>query len=692
MGGGGGSGAAVLNANAGNAGSNASAYQLGLNIGGAGGTGGSGGAVTVRNTIAVDAAGDPIADTGRIITLSDRAHGVMAQSIGGGGGNGGVVLTASATNSSRDSFITSLSFGGSGGSGEIGGHVTVVNDGLIDTSGAGAHGILAQSVGGGGGNGALAASLNAAFGAPSRSPVLAVGGVGGDGGDGGRVDVTNTGTIIVRGDESHGVLAQSIGGGGGNASLAFGVTGEPTSLLLSNAIALAVGNTGGGSGGAGGEVNITNSGDIYALGDRSQAMLAQSINGGGGNVGVNFNGLVGFETIPVIGPGSNPNVTQPTVQMATGSVSAADMNAGRVTVSNNGRIFSSGDHSTAGLVQAIGGGGGNAELIVSLSSNLNLPDSDAQSANLWSQVSALRAVNFDLSLGGVDGVRNGGATVRSENIGEISAVGLNSHGALVQAIGDGGGRLLADVSAPTGSMLGQVSLALGGVRGQAGFGGDIHYRQLGALMSDGDLASAGIVQSIGGGGGQAGVFLTGDGTAQGQLIISLGADAAASADAGAIDVEMSGGVATLGDNAPAMMVQSIGGGGGDIRLGTDLVPDIRLGGIAGTQGDGGLISTLNSGVLYTEGARSHGLVLQSIGGGGGAVFGAPVGAQIVLSADNRGDGGDIRLRQIGDIITRGEAARGVIAQSLGGGGGWGSERACRIRRRRRKWRFDRSPN
>ena len=670
IGGGGGSGGAVLNAVAGNVGSGANAYQVALNVGGSGGTGGSGGAVTVRNRLAEDGVGDPIANTGRIITLADRAHGIMAQSIGGGGGNGGVVLTATAMNSSRDSLITSLSFGGAGGSGEVGGRVIVVNDGLIDTSGAGAHGILAQSVGGGGGNGAMVASVNAAFGARASSPVLAVGGVGGDGGDGGRVDVTNSGTIVVRGYESHGILAQSIGGGGGNASLAFGLTGEPASLLLSNAIALAVGNTGGGSGGTGGEVNVTNTGDIYALGDRSQAILAQSINGGGGDVGVNFNGLVGFETIPVIGPGSNPNVTQPTVEMAVGSVLASDMNASRVTVTNNGRIFTSGDHSTAGLVQAIGGGGGNAELIVNLSSNLNLPTSLAQEASPAFQIAALRAVNFNLSLGGVDGARNSGANVVSENIGEISAVGLNSHGSVIQAIGDGGGRLLADISAPAGTMLGQVSLTLGGEQGQAGSGGDIHYRQSGVMMSDGNLASAGIVQSVGGGGGQAGLFVTGDGAASGQLSANLGAIGASSAHAGAVDVEVSGGLATFGDNATALVVQSIGAGGGDLRLGTGLVPQIRLGGMSGAQGDGGTVAVTSSGVLYTEGAHSHGLVLQSIGGGGGAVFGTPSGAQLTLSADNRGDGGDIYLRQIGEIITRGEAARGVIVQSLGGGGGW----------------------
>ena len=35
----------------------------------------------------------------------------------------------------------------------------------------------------------------------------------------GRVTVANSGIVITDGDDSHGVLAQSIGGGGGNAGM-----------------------------------------------------------------------------------------------------------------------------------------------------------------------------------------------------------------------------------------------------------------------------------------------------------------------------------------------------------------------------------------------------------------------------------------------------------------------------------------
>lgn len=86
----------------------------------------------------------------------------------------------------------------------------------IETFGDGAHAILVQSVGGGGGiagdaNGgvpivpeAISYGLNALFGRG-----------GGCSGDGGAVTVRSRGPIVTRGDEAIGILAQSVGCGGG---------------------------------------------------------------------------------------------------------------------------------------------------------------------------------------------------------------------------------------------------------------------------------------------------------------------------------------------------------------------------------------------------------------------------------------------------------------------------------------------
>src|SRR5690606_40056400 len=123
--------------------------QLNVNIGGSGGTGGTGGDVNVSNRLALDGSGDVIAGSGQIVTEGEKAYGIFAQSLGGGGGNGSTVLSVTAMQSSQNSAIVGFNLGGFGGAGNTGGDVAVLNEGLIDTSGDGAHGIVAQSVGGG---------------------------------------------------------------------------------------------------------------------------------------------------------------------------------------------------------------------------------------------------------------------------------------------------------------------------------------------------------------------------------------------------------------------------------------------------------------------------------------------------------------------------------------------------------------
>ena len=50
---------------------------------------------------------------------------------------------------------------------------------------------------------------------------ITVGGNGGTGSDGNEVDVQNNSEISTKGLNSHGLIAQSIGGGGGNANYNF---------------------------------------------------------------------------------------------------------------------------------------------------------------------------------------------------------------------------------------------------------------------------------------------------------------------------------------------------------------------------------------------------------------------------------------------------------------------------------------
>jgi Autotransporter beta-domain len=78
----------------------------------------------------------------------------------------------------------------------------------------------------------------------------------------------------------------------------------------------------------------------------------------------------------------------------------------------------------------------------------------------------------------------------------------------------------------------------------------------------------------------------------------------------------------------------------------------------------------NTGDVTTEGARAHGIFLQSIGGGGGAVFTSANAPSVTLSAQNSGSGGNISLMQNGSIATSGDQAYSIFAQSVGGGGGF----------------------
>ena len=98
--------------------------------------------------------------------------------------------------------------------------------------------------------------------------------------------------------------------------------------------------------------------------------------------------------------------------------------------------------------------------------------------------------------------------------------------------------------------------------------------------------------------------------------------------------------------------------------------DVTLGGAAGASGDGGHLSVVNTGDVSTAGERAHGVFLQSVGGGGGAVFTHATSSNVTLSAQNSGSGGNLSFTQNGSIATQGDLAYALFAQSVGGGGGF----------------------
>ena len=87
-----------------------------------------------------------------IVTEGNGAYGIFAQCLGGGGGNSSRSCRFTpwpAQDSARPGSISAMPAARA----NIRRYVSVDNGGLIDTGGEGAHGILAQSIGGGGGNG-----------------------------------------------------------------------------------------------------------------------------------------------------------------------------------------------------------------------------------------------------------------------------------------------------------------------------------------------------------------------------------------------------------------------------------------------------------------------------------------------------------------------------------------------------------
>jgi hypothetical protein len=212
-----------------------------------GGQGGTGGSVDVTTT-----------GLGLISTGGDNNHAIEALSTGGHGGNGG----------GGETILSSFGGGGDGGAGGAPGTATVSNVLSLTTSGNGAAGIWAQSVGAAGGDGGTVGGC-----------IVCSGGSGAAASSGQTVQVTNSGVITTGGSNAVGIFAQSVGGFAGSGGGSFGLFsfgGNPSSA------------------GAGGQVTVTTTGgSITTTGNGSTAIFAQSVGGGGGTGGAG-GGLVGF--------------------------------------------------------------------------------------------------------------------------------------------------------------------------------------------------------------------------------------------------------------------------------------------------------------------------------------------------------------------------------------------------------------
>ena len=177
--------------------------NVNLSVGGSGSSGGDGMEVDVDSS-------------SNITTHGYDSQGIYAQSVGGGGGDGGFSIAGGITKSGTSVSVSIGGFGGGGGSaGDVYVGKNTAITGTIVTTGSGSAGIMAQSIGGGGGNGGMAIAGAIATQAGSKSLAFSLGGFGGSGNTGGNVSVISAADIGTGGDNSDGILAHSVGGGGG---------------------------------------------------------------------------------------------------------------------------------------------------------------------------------------------------------------------------------------------------------------------------------------------------------------------------------------------------------------------------------------------------------------------------------------------------------------------------------------------
>lgn len=734
---------------------------LAQSIGGGGGSGGdSNGWLAVGGDGAAGVNGSNVSADVRatITTYGTNSDGIAVQSIGGGGGKGG--------DAKGSGVEVNMIIGGTGGGGGDGAEASarLKQGSAIITSGTHSSAIVIQSVGGGGGAGgaAYSKSTNLFYGAS-----LSLGGSGGAGGDGGTVGfvagpaTTNGGRIVTSGSDSHGVLGQSIGGGGGigGASTAISKTYSDDDYP-SLSLTLSMGGSGG-SGGIAGDVTLDNSGLILTSGGGSIGILAQSVGGGGGTGG--------DASSASTATGGEVNISS---SFTFGGKAGSGNHGGIATVSNNGFIITTGESADGMLVQSIGGGGGNGG------------GGDGKSS-----ASSGTSISSSITMGGASGGGGDGQTVTATNFGSIITLGDSAFGVAAQSIGGGGGRGGGAAGSATGDYTGTATV--GGSGGNGGNAGDadsvnaestvtVNNKAGATIVTFGADANGIIAQSIGGGGGAGGKSASnlstkkstndgGNGDATGKQItvsnmsqafdasgpaglsqyaglngaiaavnsllaiapptsqlgdaeddlddttqskgetdddnssssinisVAVGGTGGNGGNAGAVVIQNDGEVATMGHHADAIVGMAIGGGGGKGGAASTAASDdnkngnVSVGGSGGNGGWGSTTTITNTGDIYTKGALSAGIVGQSIAGGGGiggvsassisasskksgdddANDGAFKSLQVSVGGNGGGsyDSGQVVINNSGAISTAAHDSIGIIAQSITGGGG-----------------------
>jgi uncharacterized protein YhjY with autotransporter beta-barrel domain len=561
--------------------------NVSLAIGGQGGDGGYAGTLTVEAT-------------SDIFTAGDLSHGIFAQSVGGGGGNGGLAAAIDfSAGTSGTNYQFAVSVGGAAGNGNTASNVFVGGTNTITTMGEGAYGVFAQSIGGGGGAGGFSLAATGTLSlqqGTNKAVTIAVGGAGGSGNNAGDVAIDRVGDITTFGDGSYGIAAESIGGGGGDGggarsfSLFARRNGTNNTNTSSKSINISVGGNGAGAS-YGGQVLLTNLGNITTAGADAYGIFAQSIGGGGGAGGAAHTSTNDL-SIPGADLLNNKAVSTDATQyqIVVGGQGASGGDGSSVVVNQTGNVTTFGTGSYGIFAQSIGDGGG-----------------------VGGAGAVADTTNASIAIGGAGGASgNGGAVTVTVN-GNLFTAGDGAAAIFAQSVGGGGGVAgnidtgLTNSAQSTGK-----GFAYEQSGGSGGTGSNVTVNSKGNITTMGNGAYGIFAQSIGGGGGLTGGLGTNNLPLIGSILNFAGSVGGAG-NGGNVTVTHTGIISTYGNNSTAIFAQSQGG----------------------SNGTGGAVSVTLNGSIFANGAGADGIYAQS-GGGSNSAFG---NATVTISSNSIVQGG-----------------------------------------------------
>ncbi|MBM6593590.1 beta strand repeat-containing protein [Microvirga pudoricolor] len=731
VGGGGGFGGTANTASAGVFGA------ISIAVGGDGGKGGDGGNATVDNVSSLN-------------TTGQASHGIEVRSVGGGGGKAGDASAYAVAGAppGYPSVSFAFSVGGTGGNGGNAKLAKAVNRADISTEGQKAYGILAQSIGGGGGSVGSSQAIADTVGLYKNLDVaVAVGGRAGGGGNGGASRIVNASTVTTKGAFSTGILGSSVGGGGGEGGLASSSTEKSLSSYITTptlgavntgktvGISAALGGTGG-KGGSGNTVTVKNLSTVDTKGIEATGIFAQSVGGGGGRAGGYLS--KGSKDLSLNVGGSRLKDDKDGGGGDGGAVEVT--NAPKATITTDG-------HGATGIfAQSVGGGGGvggswagtQQAPKLTLSTIKGIASAAKTGWAAWegklfeTKESLDPAVKLAQKVAALENAKG-----IWKNLKGTVDVGGAFYDTLKKEIQDQLKPVIGEVKKNDGKFPLTLSVAVGGSGGKGGAGKGVSATNAGSVGTEGNSAYGIFAQSVGGGGGFGGGAVGSSSTTY-SAQINVGGTGGEGGESAKAAVTNSGSVITKGAGSIGLFSQSVGGGGG--VGGTAANPSVfsgavgfALGGTSGKLSDAGAATITNSGTVATQGKEAHGLVAQSIGGGGGVYFAKKEGiidaseiqkiinddpafkhkqinseqAKILVEslaewlgvgtpqttttkstqpfksfsveaglggrAFTGGNAGAVSVTHSKSISTEGVGAIGIFAQSVGGGGGFGSD-------------------